>query len=92
MVRNNINNILADLEEYMASYFNSEDEIKSKKRMSRKNNDWLSVMGISMPFNIILKYPTLYLNSYAELSENLTTNTVTSENVPDIKIVIIFLI
>ncbi len=74
----------------MLSYFNSEDEIKSNKRINRKNNDWLSVMGISIPFNIFLKYRTLYLNSFTELSENLTTNTVSSQNIPDIKIVIIF--
>jgi hypothetical protein len=57
----------------------TEEEIESSKRINKKYNDWLTVMNISLPFNIILKYGGLYLKTVTEFSENLTVNAIGSE-------------
>ena len=64
--------ILGNLEEFIKSNVLTDEETEFSKRINKRYNDWLNVMNISIPFNIILKYGGLYLKTVTELSENMT--------------------
>ena len=83
------------MEEFLKQKILTQEELENNKRINKKFNDWMNFFNIYVPFNVIMKYGSLYLNLVTEMSDNKTLSQGSSETA-ELKIVkikfLIFLI
>ncbi len=61
------------LEDYLKQNMLSQEESENHNLINKSYNNWMWFFNVSLPFNIIMKYQSLYMKLVVEFSENIAS-------------------